>query len=219
MDISKLPKLSDTRSATDAPPAAEAVSEPTPVPAAERAVERGPMRQRDSVPYRSAYDAGPPGLGPEIWVSVVIGVIFVALGLGFAKWGVAKVAGRPFDTGVNWVTEDARNGSPVPYFQLLGHTAWQEAGEFFFGLTLLVEAATKAAVVLRPGRGTRGLLMAAFALTGFTLLLNLAAAGLILVDGLIPVLSLLAVAFGGWVLSDVWRALAATSPRRVASGG
>ena len=198
MDVSKLPKLSDTRAAEDA------AGPPAEVAAPVESAGGGP------IPYRSPPTPRPPMLGADVWISTVIGLLFVFLGLTFAKFALAKLTHQPFDTGVIWSDPDPRAGQPVAYFDLTGYTAWTDMGAFLFGLTLLLEAASKAAVVLRPGTASRGLLASAAVLTGVTVGLNLYACGLLLHAGITPILSGLAVAFGGWILFDEVHTLAAT---------
>jgi len=100
----------------------------------------------------------------------------------------------------------------VSYFELQGYTAWTEMGEFLFGLTLLFEAASKAAVAIKPGTASRWLLALSIVLTLATVALNLWACGLLLHVGITPLLSGIAVAFGGWVLYDEWQTLRLTRP-------
>ena len=193
MDLSKLPKLSDTKAAGGEPGAAE------PVPPA--------------VAYRQpTTPPPPPGLGADVWISTVLGLLFVFLGMTFARFAVAKLTGQPFHTGVNWTDDAHPPDTEVAYFDLSGYTAWTDMGIFLFGLTLLFEAASKGAVVLRPGTASRALLGLATLLTLATVALNLWACGLMMRVGIAPLMSGLAVAFGGWVLFDEWQTLRLTTP-------
>lgn len=196
MDVSKLPRLSDSKAA-----------EPAVASAVTGTVSDAPV----PVGYGDPYTRRPLELGADVWISTVIGLLFVGLGLTFGKYAVSRLAHQPFSTGIEW-TDGPKAGQPVGYFELSGHTAWSDAGAFFFGLTLLAEAATKAAVVLRPGRATRAGLGLAMGLTLVTVLLNLGVCGLMFNAGILPLLSGLAVAFGGWVLFDEWDTLRRTRP-------
>jgi hypothetical protein len=194
MDLSKLPKLSDTQAASgDAPPVPVGAVPPT-------------------APYREPTTPRPAGVGADVWISTVIGLLFIFMGMTFAKFAIAKLSGQPFHTGVEWTDDAHPANTEVSYFELSGYTAWTEMGAFLFGLTLLFEAASKAAVTLKPGTGSRGLLGLAIVLTLATVALNLWACGLLLHVGITPLLSGIAVAFGGWVLYDEWQTLRLTTP-------
>ena len=196
MDVSKLPKLSDTK-------AAEGDVPPVPVEAMPPATA---YRDRMIPPPRQA------GVGPDVWISTVIGLLFIFMGVTFAKFAVAKLTHQPFHTGVDWTDDAHPTNTEVSYFELSGYTAWTDMGAFLFGLTLLFEAASKAALTLRPGTASRWLLGLAIALTLATVALNLYACGLLLHVGITPLLSGIAVAFGGWVLYDEWQALRRSPP-------
>jgi hypothetical protein len=192
MDLSKLPKLSDSRSQD------QSSSAPLPAEPMERSDPRQPLDYRQSL--------NDPDLGADIWVNVIIGLLLIAMGFTFAKFLFAKLTGQAFHTGVNW-TGGPNAGNEVDYFDLEGFTAWTQMGMFLFGVVLLLEAASKAAVVLRPGAASRGILKFALALTLITTALNLYVCIRMLGVGMIPLLSGLAVAFGGWILASEWRML------------
>jgi hypothetical protein len=150
-----------------------------------------------------------PGVGADVWVSLIIGLLFIFMGLNFGKFLVAKLSGQPFHTGVNW-TQGPLADSPNPevaYFDLQGFTAWSDMGVFLFGLVLLLEAAAKAAIAIRPGNTSRFILFLAVLLTLATVLLNLFVCYRLMSIQVTPLISGLAVAFGGWILFDEWRML------------
>ena len=200
MDVSKLPKLSDTKGAT-------ADERPSPAPAEQAS---GAVPHWEPVPR-------PAGVGVDVWISTIVGLLCLSIGLPFAKFCVAKLTHQPFPTGYTWPDDDpkGRAGQEVAYFDLESHTAWGDMGVFLFGLTLLFEAASKTAVVLRPGSVSRGLLVLAVGLTVVTVGLNLYACILLQSVQITPVMSGLAVALGGWVLYDEWQTL--RSPGRGAA--
>ncbi len=204
MDVSKLPKLSDTKGAAEA-----AGVDPSP-----EAAREGTREGTAAAEPAGRNRPRPPGVGADVWISTVIGLLFVFMGMTFAKFVVAKLTHQPFDTNYTWPDDDpnGRAGQPVAYFDLQGYTAWTDMGAFLFGLTLLLEAASKAAITLRPGRASRAVLAFAAVLTLVTVGLNLYVCGLMFHYGLTPILSGLAVAFGGWILFDEWAALQATRP-------
>jgi hypothetical protein len=204
MDLSKLPKLSNTQAQEES----ESSPDEPPVPVA-------PTAAPPPVEYRSRSAYGPE-LGADVWVNVIIGLLLIAMGFTFARFLAAKITGQPFHTGVNW-TAGPNAGQEVDYFDLEGYTAWTHMGMFLFGLVMLFEAAAKASVVLRPGSTSRVLLMTALALTVATTAINLFVCVKMLSIGLLPMLSGLAVAFGGWIIADEWRMLQTTAtppPRR-----
>jgi hypothetical protein len=184
MDLSKLPKFSDS----PPPPPSEQPEPVTPIP-----------------PKPSPQ----PGIGADIWVSLVIGLLFVFMGLNFGKFLVSKVTGQPYHTHVNW-TEGPLADSPDPevaYFDLSGFTAWTDMGVFLFGLVLLFEAAAKGVIAIRPGGASRLILVLAILLTFATVMLNLFVCYRLMSMQITPLISGLAVAFGGWILFDEWRML------------
>lgn len=186
MDLSQLPKMSDT---PKPPPPAETATAATAAPAA----------------YREP--AG--GFGPvAVWISLVIGLLFCMFGANAARWGVAKLSGHEFATGINW-TEAAgdRAGTPVGYFELQGGTAWSEVGFFTMGVALLLDA-----VLLFFVYGSRRpkplLIGAALAMTGVALAINVGCAGYVFSLGILPFSSMVAVLVGGMMLFEqfgLWR--------------
>ncbi len=190
MDLSKLPKLSDTKSQAADPQAMPV--DPLPLATARYPVE-----------YR------PANFGADIWISLVIGIILAFLGGTFARYAIATLTHQPFHTGVNW-TDGPKAGSEVAYFELEGFTAWSDMGIFLFGLTLLFEAAAKTLLLLRPGKFSRLVLMGAVGLTFLAVILNIIACAKMFGVGITPLLSGLAVAFGGWILFDEWATLQRT---------
>jgi hypothetical protein len=196
MDLSKLPKLSDTKShqATGESPAAEpigSVLRPVPV-----------------VTYRQ------PGVGVDIWISLIIGLLLLMLGGRFGSYAVAKISHSPYHTGLTWDSDgpEGKAGDEIEYFSLPSYTALSEMGLFFFGAMLLFEAGAKTVLVLKPGRLGRIALGLALLTTAAAVLLNLYAAIKMYNIGIIPTLSMLAVAFGGWVLFDEIATLKAVTP-------
>lgn len=195
MDLSKLPKLSDTKSQTPPPPPPP-TDAPPPPPA--RPIDYG--------------IAQPRGIGGDIWISLIIGILLCYLGGTFARFAIDKITHQPFHTTVNW-TSGPKAGTEVDYFDLEGHTAWSDMGVFLFGLILLFEAAAKTVLLLSPGQPARIALMLAILLTLVAMLLNGIACALLFGDGITPLLSGFAVAFGGWILFDEWSTLKRTQPR------
>jgi hypothetical protein len=190
MDLSKLPKLSDTKSQTPPPVVPESV----------------PESRSEPVDYAQNPRYQPPGIGADIWISLCIGILLCYLGGTFGRFAVAKISHQAFHTGVNW-TSGPKDGTEVDYFDLEGFTAWSDMGVFLFGLILLFDAGAKTIMVLRPGKPARFALMVAIGLTVLGILLNMVACAKMFSVGITPLLSGFAVAFGGWILIDHWGAL------------
>ena len=191
MDISKLPRMSET--SKHAPPLEQAepqMGAATPQPA--------------PVDYRS-YDAVRPGVGAEVWLSLIIGLILIMVGWRFARWAIASMTGQPFHTNVNWMA-GPKAGQEVSYFELEGFTAWTETALFLFGVALVLEAAMLAVVYSRLG-GKVALTAIALLVTVLATALNLIVAIKLLGIGIMPLMSVLAVGFGGYMAVYEWKLL------------
>ncbi len=193
MDLSKLPKLSNTTG-----PAPQQYPEPNPLPieAALPATAAPPPQ-----PTPQPMSHRPASVGGEIWISLIVGILLTYLGGTFGRYLLATLSHQPFHTGVNW-TEGPSAGTEVAYFELEGFTAWTDMGVFLFGLTLLFEAAAKTLLAIKPGSLSRLVLVLAIVLTAVAVLLNIVCCVKLFGIGITPLLSGLAVAFGGWILFD-----------------
>jgi hypothetical protein len=235
MDISKLPRMSQTPppppndpgvDAPDAPPAGAAfpvvnVASPAaagapsatswcmrcnaPNPAGMRfcgscGAELGPVAGID---YRSAGVQTGPGVGAEVWLSAIVGVVLILMGRNFASWAITTLAGYTFHTGVNW-TAGPKAGTEVDYWDLQGYTALQEAGLFLFGLAMVLEAIVLWVVHSRV-RAKRLLLAFALSVTLMATAMNLLVSIKQIGFGLLPLWPMLAVAFGGYIAAYEWR--------------
>lgn len=227
MDLSKLPKLSGdkSKSPVEPPPSPHPIEKgdlPTPPPPNPsqnnddlRARPPGydPMADRPPHdPHTTAldgrtsirtepYDASPG----SIWISLVLGLIFVFLGVNFGKWLAATAAGKPFATGVNW-TAGPKAGQPVEYWDLSGGTAWTECGMFLFGVSSMIDGL----VLAMCWRSARSRLLGGWIgalVTAAATLFNLVVVAKLMSMGITPIFSLLAVAVGGYVLLDHYRTI------------
>lgn len=195
MDYSKLPKFSQT----SVPPTTDADAEP---PIANTA------HPQSQAPH---YSQNEPGMAAEIWISAVIGLVMLMMGWNFARFLGATLTGQTFHTNVTWETDDARGGQEVRYFELQGYTAWTESGLFLFGVALLIEAAALA-VARRPSKLQKSLIVVALILSVLATVYNLIAAGLVFSIGLLPIVSVLVVAFGGYMAMFQYKLLKTISP-------
>lgn len=192
MDLSKLPKLSET----PAPP--EPIS---PAPS--------------QTPARNTLPIDDGMVGAEVWLSAIIGLVFLLLGRNFALYLFSLITHRPYHTAVNW-TSGAHAGEEVAYPDLVGYVMYTDASMFLFGLALLFEAIILAAVHSRI-RSKKPLVLIALLVAVVATALNLIVALMLFSAGILPLFSLLAVAFGGYIVAHEWRMLqalpGATSPR------
>lgn len=192
MDLSKLPRLSgDQKDKAQATPQPE----PETKPPAERSVEYyGPQTGRDAA-----------GAGPEIWLLLVVGIILMLVGRKFARWAFAAICGQTFDSGVKWVS-GPNTGQMVPYWQIVGHEALSDCAMFLFGLAMALEGAAMAVAIALP-RSWQGMYFASFLVSIVMTICNVVAAAVLLGDGTIPLISMLAVGFGGYMAMTQWSAL------------
>ena len=138
-------------------------------------------------------------------MSLIIGLVVMLMGWGFAKWATATLLGRHYDTGATWQT-GTRAGQSVVYWDLIGHQALSESALFLFGLACVLEAAAMAAGYARPGLRTATVsvaLLITLLATGY----NMVTCVVLFKDGITPMLSLLAVGFGGYMAFAEWAML------------
>jgi len=188
MDISKLPRLSNT----DAPPPPPQPADPGSTgPTAPRPVEQL------AVAPQQPQSIGGGGGGAEVWLSAILGLVFVMLGRNFATYLVSRMVGSVYHTGVSW-TAGPLEGQEVAYPDLQGFVMLNDAAMFLFGLTLLVEAAV-IAVVGTSFKFQRPLVAFALALAVAATAFNLYVTIRLFGANVMPIFSLLAVAFGGYI--------------------
>jgi hypothetical protein len=193
MDLSKLPKLSSTP-----PPPENSVEGATASPAGDQRLPSTPA-------------AGSSNIGPEFWFNAVVGLLLLFLGRRFAAYLLATVLGRPFHTG--YVDDQ---GAEVSYADLVPHVMLTDGGIFLFGLVVLLEAGLKAFV----GTGLRVPVAVAWSilvLAVVSTLFNLYVCYRFISEGSTPIMSGLAVAFGGFIIADIRRIAAASRAPRFSS--
>jgi hypothetical protein len=241
MDLSKLPRMSHTPSPPPPNPA-ETAPQPVPPDAAfpvivpPTASEAAPVhcnqcgaanpagsrfcsgcgnefRAAAAVAYAEGHFDRSPGIGAEVWLSAILGVILMLVGMSFAKWALVSMAGATYDTGLTWGAPipDQPNqhaeGSPIGYWELSdGVTALQDMAIFLFGLAMVLEAVVLVVVHSRV-RSKRPLLFFALAITLIATALNLIVAGKLFAASVLPFLSLLCVGFGGYIAAYEWKLL------------
>ncbi len=203
MDLSKLNRMSQTPPKPPVPQGQPDSASPLPHP-----------------PYAaepSTYYAPPaPAIGGQVWLSGILGIVFILLGLRFAKWLITTLTGGTFVTGAIWGrggVNDPAEGTPVGYWQLRSFAnltgpdiAWSEAAIFLFGLALILEAVSLIASV-KAGPGVRKAFLAlAIGVTALATIFNIGVVIYLISIGItLPLMSLLAAAFGGYMLSYLWQ--------------
>ena len=192
MDMSKLPRMSQT----PPPPSSEPQHQPAGSPAA-----------------RDTYDT-PESNVAEVWISAALGVILMLMGRTFAAYLLSLLTGSFFHTGVIWQT-GPKAGTEVSYPELQGFPMLTDASMFLFGLVLLLDA-----VVLYFGGGKRVWIIAlGFAATVLVTAFNTFVSIKLLGNNITPILSLLAVAFGVYIAIRQWRYISLIAAFRRTPGG
>jgi len=206
MDMSKLPRMSDTQRQQEAHAAAVAQQQQQPQPPSQ------------GVDYRT-----PPAVslersvGAEVWISVILGLVFVYMGWNFARYTIATLTGQTFHTNVTWNTGE-KAGQEVAYFELMGGTAYTESGIFLFGVAMLLEAA--AMLIFFSGAPMkRALITFALGVTVLALAYNAVVVMILMGMGIFPLMSILAVAFGVYMAVYEWRMLQALNAVEARGGG
>ena len=137
MDLSKLPKLSES------PP-------PPPV-------------QPDPAPVRPTYSASSRAeMGIDIWLSLIIGLVLIFLGINFGSYLKCKLTGQPYVTGWTWPNTGPKANQPVEYFDLQGGTAYGEMGYFLMGAALMVDGAVLLLAMMTGQHRKKLILLAMF---------------------------------------------------------
>jgi hypothetical protein len=154
-------------------------------------------------PPRDALFASPAGA----FLSTIIGIIFMYLGLPFLKWLIATISGQTFVTGWVWPNDGTpRAGQPVSYWQLQTGTAWNDMGVFVFGLSALIDAIVTVICIRAADRRVvcEIAMFVAMGATALSTVVNLLACIKLFSVGITPIMSLLAVAIGGYILIEQW---------------
>ena len=219
MDLSKLPKLSQTPPQTgETSPAADSAF---PAAAAIEHCRSCGLPLRVGARFCDGCGAVVPHAGErlgagagaaEVWISAIFGIVFILIGKTFGAYLWSVITRQPFHTGVNWTSGELA-GTEVTYPQLQGFVIWIDSAMFIFGLALLLEALamalTRTQVRFKHVVVSLGLLIAVIA-TGY----NLVVVFVLFSQGLLPLLSLLAVAYGGYIVISQWSLFRSTQASR-----
>ena len=185
MDMSKLPRLS--QSPQPPPDASPEQSAPPPV----------------QVPQSDYSLTRQPGTAAEIWISLAIGLILMFMGGRFGTYVISRVTHEPFHANVTWNPGTPREGQEVGYWDLdasLGFPAWTEASLWLFGLTMVVDAA----LLFFAGGKRLWLVGAAFTLTCAVCAFNAFVCAKCFSAGITPLMSMVALAFGIYMAIYQW---------------
>lgn len=189
MDLSKLPKMSQTPKPPDQTPDPPGGPQDAP----------RPVPDYQPLPL----DAG---VGGAVWISIALGAILMLLGRSFGGYLAAKLTGRAHSTGLIW--GPGPKTGPITYWDLPGLQAWSDSALFLFGLAMVLEGLMLAAlnshlsnrVKITAAAGALALGMIA---TGYNLLVAFWLMGI----GVTPLMSILAVAFGVYIVLYEWKLL------------
>lgn len=212
MDISKLPRLSQTpaTSSAQAEDPAEIPATPAPgkfctscgsalAPGVRFCANCGTGASSDApavLPYSTPTVPSVTGsLGMHAFVALIVALIFLFVGKPFGQYLWASMRHQPFPTGVTW-TSGPKAGQEVAYFELLNHTALSDAGLFCFGVAMLVQALAMLLGTMWWRRRT-AIVWLATILVGTAVLLNVGVILLLFSAGIQPLMSLLVVLLGG----------------------
>jgi hypothetical protein len=121
----------------------------------------------------------------------------------FGGYLISLVTRLPFHTNVTW-TEGPNAGQEVAYTQLEGGTFFSDSSVFLFGLALALAALGQVLQLTRiPGR--RGVAWVALTCLFVVTIYNVFAVVMMLQAGTTPLLSLLCVGIGGYVVYYEWQ--------------
>jgi hypothetical protein len=144
-----------------------------------------------------------PGVGAEVWVAAIVGIVVMLMGLNFARWSIATLTGNPYHTNSTWQIGE-RAGEEVKYWDLQGYAAFQDMSLFLFGLAMMLEAIVLTIVHSRI-KAKRPLLAFAIILTLAATIMNLVLSAKLFSIQVTPIMSLLCVGFGGYIVAYEWR--------------
>lgn len=150
-----------------------------------------------------------PGIGLEIWFGAIVGLLFVLLTRQFGVYLFDRATGRPYHTDILWM-QGPNEGREVPYTELEGGTFYSDSAVFLFGAALLIEAGCL--LVTRFIGALRPVVWLILLITLAAVAWNVVASVILLRDGITPVLSVLCIAIGGYMLYVQWNLLSSERP-------
>jgi hypothetical protein len=194
VDLSKLPRLSGADASSPltakvpAVPDSPAISPPI------------APTQTTTVPARPVEDRL---FGGELWISVIVALLLIGMSRHFPAYVFDQLTGRTFHTGVIFTSDN----SEVPYPQVEGFAMLTDAAVFAFGAALLCDPILRILAAMTTGMARRGLMAISLCLMVSAVALNAFVAIKLLGANIMPLISGLAVAFGGYVAFEQWQTL------------
>lgn len=189
MDLSKLPRLSETDKHAPPPPADGSAP-----PGSGAPVYAQP---------RLEYGVAPQDISGQVWLSVVLGIVFMFMGGSFARFAIAKLTGQTYHTGSHWLV-GPKAGQEVSYYELQGYTGYTDTAVFLFGLAMVLEAGML--VISRQNTPTsRAFVALAMGISAVMTVFNMILCGLLFQSGVTPLTSLLAAGFGSYMTYTEWQ--------------
>jgi hypothetical protein len=189
MDMSKLPRLSQTnRDDAPTPAAGQQATAPLPPSPSPTASDPQPVQRADLGNYE-------PGVGGEVWISIAVGAILLLMFRRLLQYLSHVLFGTFF---APYLMPD---GTDVPYTSTPDF--WSDLGVTSFAIVLILEG-----VALAIGRKRPGVVTVALALTVLVTLYNLGYL-VMTISGGFPIISAFAVAFGVYIAMYQWNLLKA----------
>jgi hypothetical protein len=139
----------------------------------------------------------------EVWIGAIIGLVLVLYTRQFGSYLISLVSHQPYHTNVQWA-EGLNAGQEVPYTQLEGGTFYSDSSIFFFGVALLVSAFAQALLASRLRRKRAIAWISIMCMFLGTVYCALAAA-ILFQAGITPLISILCVGVGGYILFHEWQ--------------
>ena len=186
MDLSKLPKFSETK------------------PQTASSQEINTDAQRPAPSDSQQFNASPMSHMAEAWIGAIIGLVLVLYTRSFGMYLISLISHQPYHTGVEW-TDGTNAGQEVPYPRLEGGTFYSDSSIFFFGVALLIGALAEALLGSRS-RARRGIAWVSIACMFLATVYCLVAMVILFRFGA-PLISILCVGVGVYILYHEWQRL------------
>ncbi|HZL34232.1 MAG TPA: hypothetical protein VFC78_02915 [Tepidisphaeraceae bacterium] len=155
-------------------------------------------------------------IGAEIWFMTIVGLLLIFFGRDIVRYEFARITHGTYHTNVNWTRGD-KEGQEVRYPDLTdmsglqGGTMYTDICLFLFGLTMIVDGVGRA-LAARRLPGWRSILWFTLGITLLTVAFNFFVAAKYVAAGSLPIVSGLAIAFGGYLAFFQWAMLRAMRP-------
>lgn len=149
------------------------------------------------------------GLAIDIWISIIIGLLFLFLGWDYARYTGSRIFHTPYHTGIVW-NEGPKANQEVAVSELepekraaFDQQMMTSGALLFFACSLLIDGLVRVLAWARVPGG-RAFVAIGLCITLFALCYNLYVCMRLLKAGVTPLLSLICVAFGGYIAFSQW---------------